>query len=212
MPLTIDRDGARTRANDQQPRRHGGQVVLATFASTPFESEAARLAVDAAAHMQSTVLAVDLVEVRPGRHGAGRAADPVSPAHAAALRAVGERASDLGVPLESRRVAGVRPVIALLDLVAEHRPALVVFATDPAALRRFRRPTRRQYRRFVAALAEQAPCLLWTAQEPVADAAVVAARRAAKARRAQRRRAGCGNAAARANLAGGQIATTAKRL
>jgi hypothetical protein len=90
-------------------------------------------------------------------------------------------AAEFGVEVEALRVSSPRPVGALLGLVADRRPALVVLASDPAALRRFRRPTRRQYRRFVAALAGQADCLLWTAQEPGAAAASSAAKRAAHA-------------------------------
>ena len=78
---------------------------------------------------------------------------------------------DVGVEVEALRVTGRRPVASLLGFVADRRPALVVLATDPAALRLVRRPTRRRYRQFVAALAAHATCLMWTAQAPAAGAA-----------------------------------------
>jgi hypothetical protein len=88
MSLTIDRDGARTRANPGQRRRHGGPVLLATFAGVPFEAQAARLAVDSAADMRAKLFVVDLV--RPGRRGAPAAGRPVEAAQAAALGAIAE--------------------------------------------------------------------------------------------------------------------------
>jgi hypothetical protein len=188
MSLTIDRDGARTRAEPSQSRRHGGPVVLATFASAPLQAAAARLAVESAADMGSTVLVVDAVTVQPGRRGAGPAMRPVAPKLTADLAAVAALAEELGVELESVRVASLRPRDALVDIVGDRRAALVVLATDPGALRRFRVPTRREHRRFVDALAERAPCLLWTAQEPGEAAATRTSRRHARAERWQARR------------------------
>jgi hypothetical protein len=72
------------------------------------------------------------------------------------------------------RVARPRPVAALLAVVHEHRPSLVVFGPDPSALARWRWRTRRRFRRLVTALAREAPCLLWTACEPVAGAVACA--------------------------------------
>jgi hypothetical protein len=173
MSLTIDR-GAHTRDRAHGRRRHGGPVVLATFASARFDAEAARLAVESAADMRSTLVIAQALEVKPGRRGARQAAEPVPPALAAGVRAVKDHAADLEVDVEALRVSSPRPVAALLGFVADRRPALVVFAADPAVLRRFRRPTRRQYQRFVAALAEHAQCLMWTAQEPGAAASALA--------------------------------------
>jgi hypothetical protein len=209
MPQTIDRGGARTRGNaPRRRRRHGGPVVLATFASAPFEPHAVRVAVQAAADMSSALAVCDVVEVKPGRRGARGVTDAVAPAQAAALAAIAELARDLGVPMEPVHVSGLRPVGALLALVAERRPALLVLGTDPAALRRFRRPTRRQYRRFMRALAEQAPCLLWTAQEPVAGAASSAASPSSRARPAPIRRARPGSARTMPSPISSQIPTT----
>jgi hypothetical protein len=189
MSLTIDRDGARTRAEHDQSRRHGGPVVLATFAGAPLQPAAARLAVESAADMRATVLVVDAVAVQPGRRGAGPALRPVAPALAAGIAAVTELAAELGVELESVRVASLRPRDTLVEIVRDRRAALVVLATDPAALRRFRMPTRREHRRFVEALTAQASCLLWTAQEPGETAATRAGRASARAKRWQERRA-----------------------
>jgi hypothetical protein len=177
MSVTIDRDGARTSTDDHTKRRHGGPVVLATFEGARLDVESARLAVESAADMRSPLFVVEVLETRPGRRGAGRATTPVSPALAATVAAVTSLAEEFDVDVETLRVSSLRPVAALLEFVEDRRPALVVFATDPAALRRFLRPTRRQYRRFVEALDEQAACLLWTAHVPSAPPAPSSARR-----------------------------------
>ena len=170
MPATIDRDGARAVTEDHGKRRHGGPVVLATFEGARLDAHSARLAVESAADMRSPLLVVEVLETRPGRRGAGRATAPVSAALAATLGAATSLAEEFGVELEALRVSSLRPVAALLEFVEDRRPALVVFAADPAALRRFLRPTRSQYRRFVNALAEQAACLLWTPEIPLPSA------------------------------------------
>ena len=112
-----------------------------------------------------------MLESRSGRRRARRTEESLPPALAATVRAAQEHADDVGVEVEALRVTGRRPVASLLGFVADRRPALVVLATDPAALRLVRRPTRRRYRQFVAALAAHASCLMWTAQAPAAGAA-----------------------------------------
>jgi hypothetical protein len=177
MSLTIDRNGAGTRTEDHQQRRHGGPVVLATFEGARFDAEAARLAVESAADMRSPLFVVEALETRPGRRSTGSPTAPVPRALAATVEDVTRLADDFGVDIETLRVSSMKPVDALLEFVADRRPALVVFATDPAVLRRFIRPTHRQYRRFVEALTEQSACLLWTAEAPSAPAASAAGRR-----------------------------------
>lgn len=182
MPQTIERHGARRRADDAgDDRRHGGPVVLATFASHPFEPRAARLAVEAAADMRATVFVIDVVDIKPGRRGAGSATDPVPDALEAALHEPAVLARELGVHVEYGRLPSLRPVASLLDLAEAHRPALLVFGPDPATLRRFRWRSRRRFRRFVWALEQHVPCLVWTAQEPAAAAASSRGRRTHRA-------------------------------
>jgi hypothetical protein len=171
MSLTIDRGGASARAGEARRRRYGGPVVLATFESAPFEPAAARLAVEAAAEMRVPLLVAQVL-----KRGRGRVGEPLAPALADTVRAAHAHAAEFEVEIEALRVTGRNPVASLLGFVADRGPALVVLATDPAALRRFRRPTRRLYRQFVAALARQSACLIWTAQAPDAAAATAASR------------------------------------
>jgi len=175
MPLTIDSDGPRTRAPATGHPRHGGPVVLATYASAALDARAIRLAVETAADMHRPLTVADVVALKPARRGGARTTDAPPPAREADLRAVAALAAEVGVEIRTRRVASLRPVEALLALVEDHRPALVVFGADPARLRRFRTPTRRQFRRYVDALVRAAPCLLWTAADPAMTALAPAA-------------------------------------
>jgi hypothetical protein len=53
-------------------------------------------------------------------------------------------------------VRSPRPVEALLELVAEREPGLLVFGPDRTRL------SRRRYQKAVRAVRERAPCLVWT--------------------------------------------------
>jgi hypothetical protein len=169
MPQTIDRGGVRRDTRPAVPPRGRGEpVLLATFAGAPPHPAATGLAVEAAFETGATLLLADLVvRRRAGRSRRGVAVVAPPPGFRAAV----DRAFDLGVRVERMRVAQPRPAKALLDVVYEHRPALVVFAPDPAAFSRWRWRKRRRFRRLVVALERDAPCLLWTAREPVADGA-----------------------------------------
>jgi hypothetical protein len=202
MSLTIDRDGASTRADEQRRWRHGGPVVLATLEHAPFEAAAARVAVEAAAEMRVPLLMAHVLETKRGRRRRGRADESPPPALTDSVRAAKAHAAELGVELEALRLSGRRAVASLLWFVADRRPVLVVLATDPASLRRFRRPTRQRYRQVVAALSGRSDSLLWTAQAPGAAAASAASR-------SQRRSAQWNSpemVRLRASMSGGQVA------
>jgi hypothetical protein len=201
MSLTIDRGGADTRADEELRRRHGGPVVLATFESAPFEPAAARLAVEAAAEMRAPLLIAQVLESRRGRRG-GRTGEALAPALADTVRAAQAHAAEFAVETEALRLSGRHPVASLSRFVADRRAALVVLATDPAALRRFRRPTRRRHRNLVAALSRRCACLIWTAQAPDAAGALAASR---SQRRSTRRRDSPQWALLRASMSGGQF-------
>jgi hypothetical protein len=71
-----------------------------------------------------------------------------------AVRATAQRAASLGIATELLRVSSRRPVTALLELVAERDPGLLVFGPERSLL------PRRRYRAAVRAVRE-APCLVW---------------------------------------------------
>ena len=130
MPLTIDRNGADALDRDLS-RRHGGPVVLATFEDAPFDAQAARLAVESAADMRSTLFVVDVLEVRSARHAARRGAAPLAAAHAEAFEAVEELAADLGVTVEAARMPSRHPAADLVEFIGLRRPALVGYVGAP---------------------------------------------------------------------------------
>jgi hypothetical protein len=68
-----------------------------------------------------------------------------------------ELARSLGVRVERLRIRTPRPVTALLELVHERRPGLLVFGPTRSALRP------RPYARALAALRELTDCLVWVA-------------------------------------------------
>jgi len=73
----------------------------------------------------------------------------------AALRAPADLASSLAVPVELLRVAAPRPVAALLQLVAERQPGLLVLGPDR------QRVSGRTFRRAAAAVRDRTSCLVW---------------------------------------------------
>jgi hypothetical protein len=79
----------------------------------------------------------------------------LTPDVTASLRRSAELARSLGVHVERLRVRTPRPVEALLELVTELRPGLLVFGPDRSAMRR------RRYRRSVRAVRERVTCLVW---------------------------------------------------
>jgi hypothetical protein len=170
MPQTIDRDGVRRSTRPAVPPRGRGEpVLLATFAGTPPHPAATALAVEAAFETGATLLLADVV-VRPRVRRRRRGAAVV--ALAPGFRPAVDSAFDLGVRVERLHVAKPRPAAALLQIVHEHRPSLVVFAPDPTAFGRWRWRKRRRFKRLVTALEREAPGLLWTAREPVAQSSV----------------------------------------
>jgi nucleotide-binding universal stress UspA family protein len=71
------------------------------------------------------------------------------------LRAPAELAHDLAVKVERIRLVSPRPALAVLELLAEHRPGLVVLgATRSRMGRRLRRTEQR--------IRDAAACLVWS--------------------------------------------------
>jgi hypothetical protein len=129
--------------------------MIATF-DVPFDPEASSLAVDAAVESGQRLLVVNVSEV------------PVLPVSmrlgyeyietdelTTALRAPAELASSLAVPVELLRVSSPRPVRALLELVTERRPGLLVIGPDRTKFRG------RRYRTVARKVRERATCLVW---------------------------------------------------
>lgn len=130
-------------------------VLLATF-DVPFSLPATQMAVDAAVEAGSPLIVANVVELPPLPMSVNLGFDHVtaSPEVTAAVRKPVELAASLGVAVEQLLVKSPRPVAALLEIVAERRPGLLVLGPDPEAM------GRRRYRKACDAVRE-APCLVW---------------------------------------------------
>jgi len=151
------RDGtvAQTHATGSAPR----PVMLATF-DVPVDPRAAELAVDTAVESGQPLVVVNVVELtmRPMTASWGQevvVAQDVDDS----LRAPAELACALAVAVERIRLVSPRPTAALLELVHEREPGLLVLGPDRHRMRgrRLRRTERR--------IRESAPCLVWTSDE-----------------------------------------------
>ena len=130
--------------------------MLATL-GVPYDPTAATVAVDAAVESGQPLILINVVELLPLAMSVRMGYDQLedTPELADSLRAPAVLASSLGVQVERLRVRSPRPVVALLELVAERRPGLLVLGPDRRKL------PRRVYRKAVRAVREQAPCLVW---------------------------------------------------
>ena len=134
-------------------------VILATF-DVPLSSEAATLAVESAVESGQPLLVVNVapmsilpISIAMGYEYAGT--DEVEDS----LRAPAELAHSLAVKVERLRISSPHPVAALLELVAETTPGLLVLGPDPAKV------PRRLYRKAAKRVRSEAPCLVWLAAD-----------------------------------------------
>ena len=132
-------------------------MLLATL-RVAFDPEACAVAVDSAVESGQPLLVVVLVELPPLPLSVILGYDQIaSDDEERAFAAPAALAASLGVEVERLRVRSPRPVTALLELVAEREPALVVFGPDRGQL------SQRAYRKAAKALSARAPCLVWLA-------------------------------------------------
>jgi nucleotide-binding universal stress UspA family protein len=138
----------------------GGRPVMLATIEVPFDPEAAAFAVDAAVECGQPLIVANVVEIPLGPMclilGYG-ALDPPEE-EAARLRAPAELAHSLGVEVERLRVKSPHPLDALLELVAERRPGLLVFGPDRSQLKP------RAFRKVAKKIRERAACLVWLSE------------------------------------------------
>ena len=135
-----------------------GSVVLATMA-VPFDPAGERMAVDTALETGARLVLVDVSALPQAPitimlHGPEGALLPHEDARAE-VRASAQRAAALGVRTLLLWVGTRRPARALLEVAAEQRAALLVFAPDRGAM------GARRYRRMARAVRRRAGCLVW---------------------------------------------------
>ena len=129
-------------------------VLLATL-DVPFAEEATVFAVDSAVESGQPLMVVNAAEIQPtpwSLLGYGYIErDELQDE----LRKPVQLAQSLALRVERLRVCSPHPVDALLELVAERRPGLLVFGPDSSWLKP------RRYRRAAKKIRERANCLVW---------------------------------------------------
>jgi hypothetical protein len=134
-------------------------VMLVTF-DVPVLADAAAIAVDAAIESGQQLLLVNLVELHARTMTASWGWEVVVMEDVdASLRAPAELARSFAVSVERLRVITPRPLRALLELVAERSPGLLVLGADSGRMRG------RRYRRVVRRIRERTSCLVWLPAE-----------------------------------------------
>jgi hypothetical protein len=76
-----------------------------------------------------------------------------------AVRATARRAAEWGIPTELLRIMSPRPLTALIELIHERRPGLVVLGPDVS------RTSRRRLRAAARKVRHEADCLVWIAPD-----------------------------------------------
>jgi Universal stress protein family len=150
--LTVRRSAPR---EDVSLLSAGSRPVLLATLDVPFAEDATAFAVDSAVETGQPLVVVNAAEIQPTPwsllgYGYIEREDLQEK-----LRKPAELAQSLAVQVERLRVCSPHPVDALLEVVAERRPGLLVFGPDRSKLRP------RRYRKAARAVRERASCLVW---------------------------------------------------
>ena len=133
----------------------GRPVLLATL-DVPYAEGAIAFAVDAAVENGQPLLLVNVAEVLPTAYSLLGYGYVERDDLQEALGEPVELALSLAVSVERLRVCSPHPVDALLEVVAEREPGLLVFGPDRRHL------SGRRYRKAERAVRERAACLVWS--------------------------------------------------
>jgi nucleotide-binding universal stress UspA family protein len=152
--LILRRSGPRT---DVSLRSSANRPVLLATLDVPFADEAIAFAVDSAVETGQPLVIVNAAEIQPTPwsllgYGYIEREDLQDE-----LRKPAELAQSLAVRVERLRVCSPHPIDALLEIVAERNPGLLVFGPDWSRL------NPRRYRRAAKKIREHATCLVWLA-------------------------------------------------
>jgi nucleotide-binding universal stress UspA family protein len=128
----------------------------------PLDEAAIAFAIDTAVETGGSLIVVNVTRLEPLALSVRLGYDALeeyTPEVSESLRKTTSSAVSMGVQVERLRIRSPRPVMALLEVVVERDPGILVFGPDRAAL------GARAYRRAVTAIRDADPCLLWTATE-----------------------------------------------
>ena len=134
-------------------------VILATL-SVRIDPDAERMAIDSALQTGARLIIANLMWLPPHPTTLVLAREHATLPHEEdldAVRATAARAAARGVPTELLRISSRRPLAALIELVQERDPGLVVLGPDP-------RRSPRWWRALAARrVRRQVDCLVWIA-------------------------------------------------
>jgi hypothetical protein len=149
---------AASRVTEAKAARTKRPVLLATL-GVPFDPEGMRIAVESALEAGQPLVMVNAVELPPLAMSVRMGYDqlPDDDSDTQAYRAPAALAASLGVEVERLRVRSPRPLAALLQVVHERAPGLLVFAPDQSRIKP------RRYRKAAKAIRERSACLVWLA-------------------------------------------------
>jgi universal stress protein family protein len=139
----------------------GRPILLATMGA-PFDEEAVAVAVDAAVESGEELIVANITRLEPlglSMIMGYDALEEFTPEVSRSVRRPVRLAAEFGLRVERLRIRSPRPVSALLELVRERQPGLVVFGPDR------RRLSRRLYRRATDALRAGIGYLVWLPPE-----------------------------------------------
>ena len=166
--LTVRRSGP---YDDVTGVAGGARPVLLATLNVPFADDAIAFAVDSAAESGQPLVVVNVAEILLTHWSLVGYGYVESEELQRELCRPAELAQSLAVRVERLRVCSPHPLDALLEVVAERNPGILVFGPSRTHIRP------RRYARAARCLSERAGCLLWTEAEPIAEQAAFASRR-----------------------------------
>jgi len=166
--LTVRRSGP---YDDVTGVAGGARPVLLATLNVPFADDAIAFAVDSAAESGQPLVVVNVAEILLTHWSLVGYGYVESEELQRELCRPAELAQSLAVRVERLRVCSPHPLDALLEVVAERNPGILVFGPSRTHIRP------RRYARAARCLSERAGCLLWTEAEPIAEQAALASRR-----------------------------------
>jgi nucleotide-binding universal stress UspA family protein len=161
--LTVRRSGPREDASFVPA---GVRPIMLATLDVPFSDEATAFAVDSAVESGQPLLVVNVAEILPTHWSLVGYGYIEREDLQRELLKPAQLARSLAVQVERLRVCSPHPLDALLEVVAERNPGLLVFGPDR---RHFRR---RKHERIARRLRERTSCLVWTETEPVPEQAL----------------------------------------
>jgi nucleotide-binding universal stress UspA family protein len=135
----------------------GRPILLATF-GVPFDEGAVAVALDAAVESGGPLIVANVTRLEPLALSVMMgydALEELTPEVSASVGRPARLAAGFGLQVERLRIRTPRPVVALLELVRERAPGLLVFGPDRGRL------SRRRYRKASASLRSGVGCLVW---------------------------------------------------